>query len=244
MRKYCEDVESSRQIIEDINDGKTGTTWLYISDNMECALFLSRTPPRLGSVVALGVVSWIYTVDLDQLVFTIDNSAHLDLFRIPRGNDRAGEWIRYIALDGRGCRCLKLGIPSTVVPDLNNHLSHVAESISKKLAKIQGHITYQEMNMEKFKEPTSLMMFQECAAQMAKGFIISFLQVFGDARNYHPSTANFQEKAAFLLSLLAPGSSTTPLPTILDCQWRVTVTAIPSGHPLHHVVLYSDSGAV
>ncbi len=183
-----------------------GTEWIGISDRMEFGLFLSGTPPRLGSIAASrGAISWVYTVDLDQLVFTIDNSIHFDLFHIPRGNDRAGEWIRYMALDGRGYRCLKPGTPSALVPNLNDHLTYVAESISKRVAKIQGHTTLREMNVEKFNDATSLMMFQECTARMAKGFIASFLQDFGDARNHHPSTATFQEKAAFLLSLLAPG---------------------------------------
>ncbi len=46
--------------------------------------------------------------------------------------------------------------------------------------------------------------FQECAVQMAKGFITSFYQVFSEARFYRPTTAEFQQRAAFLLSIIAP----------------------------------------
>jgi hypothetical protein len=50
-------------------------------------------------------IEWTYTIDLDNNAFIIDSKAAFRLDNIPRGTDNCG-WIKYLALDASGCRCL------------------------------------------------------------------------------------------------------------------------------------------
>lgn len=60
-------------------------------------------------------ILWIYTIDLDNEVFTIDNGAHLHLNRIPRPN---WIWIRALALACHGDRVLLPRVPEEAIADL------------------------------------------------------------------------------------------------------------------------------
>ncbi|KAL8762928.1 MAG: hypothetical protein Q9184_001150 [Pyrenodesmia sp. 2 TL-2023] len=58
-----------------------------------------QTPPtyRLGFADIFGSIEYTYTMDLDIEVFSIDNSAHYRLDRIPRN----GEWMNALFYEGR-----------------------------------------------------------------------------------------------------------------------------------------------
>ncbi|KLO06163.1 hypothetical protein SCHPADRAFT_946329 [Schizopora paradoxa] len=206
LRRTCENLESEelRQFIEDINDGVTGTTWLPVSESSEYGLFLSRTPPLIGRSA-----TWVYTIDLDRMIYTLDNAIHFDLFRMPR----SGEWTRHLAFDGRGHRCLEPGTSANLGLNHNDLSSSEKESIILRsnalYSRDGGRVIVQDMEVEKFNDMASMDAFQECTVQMAKGFMTAYLQLSDDARFYHPSTADFQTKAAFLLSLIAPGFYST-----------------------------------
>ncbi len=203
FRKSCDEAEKFHPIIESVtsDSGLRAVPWTPISPEVEYALCISRTSPCVG-----GGVDWVYIIDLDRLIFTVDKFAHFDLFRIPHGNGRSGEWISYLALDGRGYRCLNPHMPQSLLPAVYDcHLPSIVESFPKRTDKISANSVIKDMKIDIFESAGSLMAFQECAAQMTKGFISSYLQVFADAQQHHPSTAKFQEKAAFLLSLAAPG---------------------------------------
>ncbi|KLO06064.1 hypothetical protein SCHPADRAFT_946410 [Schizopora paradoxa] len=212
LRRFCQniEIEGNYQVVEDMNE--TGTTWLPTSNQVDHGLFLSRAPPRVGRLS-----SWIYTIDLDRLIFTIDNSAHFDLFRI-RSNGGAGDWIKYLALDGRGRRCFEPAPPESLLPNLKD-LAYANEMVSRSVARASTRrIERIEMGVEEFKDASHLLPFQECTAQMAMGFMVSYLQEFRGALSHHPSTVGFQVQAAFLLSLLAPGfyNSTDPEISFID----------------------------
>ena len=70
-------------------------------------------------------IEWVYTIDLDNEVFTIDNGAHLQLNRIPRP-----AWINALAHGWHGDRILlPSGVPKEAIADLVEKLPSPSPSM-------------------------------------------------------------------------------------------------------------------
>lgn len=164
-------------------------------DLYESARFPCSEAPRFS-----GDVSWTFVIDLDRIIFTVDWHAHFDLFNVALGLADEEDWFDYLRLDGRGCRCLDPNTPRELLPST---VPFPIEPVSDA-AVLQDLTFTRVMNDVGHFEHASSDTFQECAVQMAKGFITSFYQVFSEARFYRPTTAEFQQRAAFLLSIIAP----------------------------------------
>ncbi|KAH8112904.1 hypothetical protein DFH11DRAFT_1545444 [Phellopilus nigrolimitatus] len=99
-------------------------------------------------------VGWIYTLDLDLLVFSVDEGAHFRLNNIPRGED-GKKWIYYLTTDGCGRHCLRPDTPREYVamlvanvPLAEDGLAHY-RTFASDITRIREHVWMAPKNTQR-----------------------------------------------------------------------------------------------
>ncbi|KAL5480245.1 hypothetical protein ACEPAI_1515 [Sanghuangporus weigelae] len=176
------------------------------SDKLGCY----RRPSNEAPVNDVNI-RWVYMIDLDRLVFSVDGAAHFKLNSIPRGED-GQEWIQYLGQDGVGWRCLKPSTPKTHVADVELYpdlleIGDVASRIGEDVDQFQYHSLGATLV-----DPGDLLedcsqteiASQAIAVTLMKAVVGHFYGMLCDACRYEPSDRRFQRPAAYLLRATAP----------------------------------------
>lgn len=88
---------------------------------------LQSIPPSYHTRSVNFSVEWVYTIDLDREIFSVDNGAHFRLYRVS-GND---DWIKALALDADFSR---LALPQYVGEDVVTSLTTNTEGFAPNAA--------------------------------------------------------------------------------------------------------------
>lgn len=154
--------------------------------------------------------------------FSVDNGAHFRLDNIPRGLiENNTEWIEYLALDGRGWRCLKPSTPRQLVADLHPNLRLSTEGLE----------LYDELKPKMIKSgewmhdaSASGLGLRTMAVMIFRTLLNQYYGRLSDVYQYPPGHPKFRGPAEFLLRAAAPGfltlsfdetiSSSSPVPDV------------------------------
>ncbi|KAL5512380.1 hypothetical protein ACEPAG_3372 [Sanghuangporus baumii] len=176
------------------------------SDKLGCY----RRPSNEAPVNDVNI-RWVYTIDLDKLVFSVDGAAHFKLNSIPRGED-GQEWIQYLGQDGVGWRCLKPSTPKLHIADVELYpappeIRDVASRIGEDIDQFQYHSLGATLvdpgDLLKHCSRTEIAS-QAIAVTVVKAVVGHFYGRFCDACQYEPLDQRFQRSAAYLLRATAP----------------------------------------
>lgn len=109
--------------VEDGEDGEDGQKssrismselyskcYLAVDDRLELAPLKTMSRDHLNNLF----IEFTYTLDLDREVFSVDDAAHFQLSKIPRGF----RWIEYLDIDSSGRRILAPDTPKDVVGNI------------------------------------------------------------------------------------------------------------------------------
>lgn len=135
--------------------------------------------------------------------FSVDNGAHFQLDNIPRGLiENNTEWIEYLALDGRGWRCLKPSTPRQLVADLHPNSKLSAEGLE----------LYDELKPKMIKSgewmhdaSASGLGLRTMAVMIFRTLLNQYYGRLSDVYQYPPGHPKFRGPAEFLLRAAAPG---------------------------------------
>ncbi|KAL5500881.1 hypothetical protein ACEPAH_9268 [Sanghuangporus vaninii] len=176
------------------------------SDNLGCY----RRPSSEAPVNDVNI-RWVYTIDLDRLVFSVDGTAHFKLNNIPRRED-GEEWIRYLGQDGVGWRCLKPSTPKSHIADVELYpdlpeMSGVASRTGDNFDRFHYHCLGATLV-----DPGDLLRdcsqteiaSQAIAVTLVKAVVGHSYGRLCDACQYEPSDRRLQRLAAYLLRASAP----------------------------------------
>ncbi|GKZ18463.1 hypothetical protein AbraIFM66951_003341 [Aspergillus brasiliensis] len=105
------EVQSSREEYSSVAlKERYAKSFWAVDDRLELPLLQTAVPELMNA----WNIEWTYTLDLDREVLTVDHSLHLYLVKIPH----AGDWIKYLGLDGRRRRAADRCTPEGVVANL------------------------------------------------------------------------------------------------------------------------------
>lgn len=85
-------------------------SYLAIDDRLERTPMLTMSPDHLNDLF----IEFTYTLDLDREVFSVDDAAHFNLSKIPRGE----QWIKYVDVDDEGRRILLPDTPKEIIANV------------------------------------------------------------------------------------------------------------------------------
>ncbi|KAH8113171.1 hypothetical protein DFH11DRAFT_1776775, partial [Phellopilus nigrolimitatus] len=159
----------------------------------------SQKPPSL-------TVGWIYTLDLDLLVFSVDKGAHFHLENIPRGED-GKKWIYYLTSDGCRKHCLRPDTPREYVamlvadvPSTEDGLAHY-RTFASDINRIREHVWMAPENMQ------ALTAGRSVASIVVRGLIMTNYCDLSEACKYPSYSVRFRAMAKLLVCAAAPGST-------------------------------------
>lgn len=83
-------------------------SFLSVDDRLE------SPPLHIMAETGIIILEWVYTIDLDRELFTVDETLHFKMTKIPR----SGGWIKYIGEDGHDRRAFKTFTPKEIIGDV------------------------------------------------------------------------------------------------------------------------------
>lgn len=135
--------------------------------------------------------------------FSVDNGAHFRLDNIPRGLiENNTEWIEYLALDGRGWRCLKPSTPRQLVADLHPNLKLSAEGLE-----LYDELKPKTISSGEWMNDASAsgLGLKTMAVMIFRTLLNQYYGRLSDVYQYPPDHPKFRGPAEFLLRAAAPG---------------------------------------
>jgi hypothetical protein len=147
-------------------------------------------------------IDWIYVIDLDNLLFSVDYTTSIRLDKIPRGPEHV-EWIQYLRLDGSGDRCVHPSTPREILPSETPYVDHLLPEDSLQV--------YSESNPQIldpsrwFRSSDNRPVLNELSLFAFTAAIEECYGALRESSTFRPDLEIFQIPAKFLLSLAAPG---------------------------------------
>ncbi|KAH8113165.1 hypothetical protein DFH11DRAFT_1603370 [Phellopilus nigrolimitatus] len=202
-KRYFYDIESERFR----QYQNTRVSWEFEKMEEVYAKYFIK-PRRRHPVLDYEIsIFWIYTLDLDRLIFSVDEGACFRLDNIPRGED-SRKWIRYLSLDGCGKYCLRPDTPGVyVAPPLFLPLPSTELEKNAYLRAFPPSIgRLKESAWLAPEEDQALVTSAAVASAIVRGVIMDYCCDIFVACNLPPESDQFQAMAELVLRAAAPGS--------------------------------------